>query len=61
MLSQDYTYAHAAAKFAGVEIQTTLINTQEIAKGLIENYGSIPVLVTEEGAINGTTAIAKHL
>ena len=61
LLSQDYNYAHVAAKFAGAEIASTIINSQDIANSLIQKYGSIPVLITSEGFVTSTTAIAKYI
>src|SRR5690606_32246351 len=56
----DYTFAHEAARFAGVELKSTVLKSKGEVKKITHEEGSVPVMRTSEGAINSTSAIARH-
>lgn len=60
LYTPNYNFAHVAAKFAGVDVQTTLLKTNDEVKELTQSEGSVPVFKGEHGTITGTTAIARY-
>jgi len=60
LYTPNYNFAHVAAKFAGVDVKTTILHEDSEVKKLIHEEGSVPVFKDEHGTITGTTAIARY-
>ena len=60
LYTPNYNFAHVVAKFAGIDVKTTILKTNEEVKELIQSEGSVPVFKDEHGTITGSIAIARY-